>query len=157
MSVKKLKDFPQPYHELWALHRIFCALGFSSEDLYVSLDSEINLGPNILCLRLRTQGKEFTASVAKMSADASEKEVLEAWSAFATLVCDTELCTMEDLQESWRNIRWFPDYYQISFFLAVTLVKRGFEIPLLPGSATLTEYATTHGEMFKGLVEGGQG
>ena len=148
----KPADFPKAYHELYAAHQAFLKLGFKSDDLFVSLANIINIGRNVLSLRLRTQGKEFVFTVAQMGEDAVESEVLNTWVEFATLATDSEKTTTEELDDLLDNTMIFKDGFAMLGQLVGALAKKGFSVPNLPSAEVLSPLAPpTPGE-----VKGGQ-
>lgn len=147
--MKRLSDYPHAYHELYAVHKVLCRMGFKSDDLYVGLENVIGIGRNILVLELQTQGKTFRASIARMGEDVVREEVLQTWEAFATLVTDHQACPDEDLKASWESST-VGQNSDMMFSIAATLVAQGFHLPNFPGAENLQVEDT-----FKGLVPRG--
>jgi hypothetical protein len=66
--------------EAFGCHEAFRRLGFNADDIYVSVNLSATLKVRCLYVILKTQGKEFVVTVARVPDDQSDRDVLDGWS-----------------------------------------------------------------------------
>lgn len=127
MSVS-INDFAQPYKELYAIHNHLIELGFSSDEIFVSVCNVLNPPQeNVLCAHLRTQGKEFVFTIAKLGSDIIKQEAHDKWTSFVTILQDTE---DDDIREMLGTTISASKDALTS--IVYGLLKKGFRIPRFP-------------------------
>jgi hypothetical protein len=126
----QLKDYPKPYKELYAVHQSFRRLGFSADEIFVSVSNIVGLGTNILCAHLRTQDKEFIYTVAAMGNDIVHREVLDKWTSFATQLGTASEGELETIWKESELGSLSGRFDELGF----RLLEKGFRIPALQGT-----------------------
>jgi hypothetical protein len=119
-----IAQFPKPYQDALAHWCAFRNLGFEASEIFFGYGT-VSGYPHCLFLQLQTQGKTFTATVARM--EAVEADVHATWQQLAGVVA---VSSLEDRQACFHGhlIGQSLDYYA-TFCSAIR--SRGIIIPEL--------------------------
>lgn len=120
-----LLAYPLYIRKAWAVQQVFVQLGFEPADLYVGVREVVGIGPNVLLVELRTQGKSFIYTIARLG-PLSEDGVLAQWSSFVERA-NGENAT--ELQAVFQSVPLDLDHL---VGLVGALYQRGFVCPALP-------------------------
>lgn len=123
-----INDFDQPYKELYAIHNHLIELGFSPDDVFVSVANVLNPPQeNVLCAHLRTQGKEFVFTIGSLGSDIIKKEVHDKWTSFVIQLQDADDEDIRKILDSTVGAK-----KKILMSIVHELLKKDFHIPKFP-------------------------
>jgi len=113
--------------DLWGVHQALRNCGFIADDIFVGFGNVLNVGFDTVYVVLRTQGKEYTYTVAQVPGS-TEAEVFRQWVAF---INDMRATPLDRLDKIGRQSKIYADRDEF-FSLVATIAKKGIEIPQLP-------------------------
>jgi hypothetical protein len=105
--------------EVWAYHEAFLRLGFSPDDIFVSVHTDPRAG-QVFGVILRAQGLQFIVNVANAS---NEKTFFAAWKRFSEDLNGNRL-SKDELKQRWEKSKAFGQKVE----LLMALLDKGFEI-----------------------------
>lgn len=127
-----LKDYPQPYKELYAVHQRLLQLGFAPDDIFVSVSNVANPQQrNVLCAHLRAQDKEFVYTIASLGDDIVKSEVYARWSNFVTRA---KAASSEELNILLRSTL-LGSRLDVFSTLVAALRQKGFQLSTRQGAS----------------------
>ncbi len=123
--MNRIAGFPKYIRDLYAAQSAFIRLGFDADDTFMGFCDVGNVGKSCFIMQLKTQGKEFTITVAQVPTLTYEEAIAE-WRTFAEAALTAP---EEELDACWRE----SFFYGNLLSLVGALRQRGFEVPAVSG------------------------
>lgn len=126
---KRISDFPKSYRDALAHFEAFRRLGFSADDIFFGF-GEVSGEPDVMHLQLKTQGQEFTVSIAQIPG-ATYEQVTKTWEQVAGLLpvaSEAEMLACWDGHLLGSSLEYFA-------MLASCIQEKGIWVPYLAQAA----------------------